>query len=348
MVVLLALALALALPSAPALAERSRPVELVILLQPTAASPATRRGMARIQDELSADGFKALLVDANFADGLSSVIEDVARDHGSDTMLTLFGDPETGRAELWVIRRGGRRVAIRRAMVTVDDVERMPEVLSARALELLRAIALELSVAPEGSADAPPSVAEGAALRHVDPQPQSPVGQVAAFALGAGLAVSYSLPGLPPAIAPLARARLRLTESFAGRMSVSGLGTRPRTQTNNGSAEVSQALGLLEVQTVFRIDRRVRPVVSIGAGVLNVGVEGDGKPPYEGREPRQWSAAFDAGVGVALGLRPRMALTTELHAFVATPHPVVRFLDVETATIGYPGLMMTLALEVEP
>jgi hypothetical protein len=345
----LPLVLLLALCSAPALAERSRPVELVILLQPTAASPATRRGMARIQDELSADGFKAILVDANFADGLSSVIEDVARAHGSDTMLTMFGDPEAGQTELWVIRRSGRRVAIRRALVPVDEIERMPEVLSGRALELLRAIALELSVAPDAWADVRTSSAEGgAALRHPGSETLSPLGQGSAFAIDVGLAVSYNLPGLPPAIAPLARARLRLSKSLAGRVSASGLGSRPRTQTTNGSAEVSQALGLVEVQTVFRSDRRARPVFSIGAGVLNVGVVGQGKPPYEGRERRQWSAALDVGVGVAFTLRPRIALTTELHAFVATPHPVVRFLDVETATIGYPGLMLLLALEVEP
>ena len=37
---------------------------------------------------------------------------------------------------------------------------------------------------------------------------------------------------------------------------------------------------------------------------------------------------------------------TELHALVASPHPVVRFVDTRAATIGYPSLMLTLALQV--
>jgi hypothetical protein len=68
--------------------------------------------------------------------------------------------------------------------------------------------------------------------------------------------------------------------------------------------------------------------------------------PYAGREPRQWSAAFDAGFGLALVISSRAALVTELHALVATPHPVVRFVDTRAATIGYPSFMPTLALQV--
>ena len=64
----------------------------------------------------------------------------------SGTVLVVFGDPETGQAELCVVRRAARRTAVRRATVVVDDPERMPEALAARALELLRATALELSI----------------------------------------------------------------------------------------------------------------------------------------------------------------------------------------------------------
>lgn len=305
--------------------------------------------MARIQDELSADRFQTILVDATFADSLSSVIEGLARDPGSDTMLTLFGDPEGGQSELWIIRRSGRRMAIRRAMVATDDVQQMPELLSNRALELLRAVALELSVSPAPPSDmAPPVPDERSDLRQPGPRGPSPAEQGGTFAIDAGIAVSHISPGLSAVVAPLARGRVRLSESIAARLSVSGLGSRPRIESLNGSAEVSQSLGLLELQATFRQGKRARPVVSAGAGVLNARVMGTGRPPYEGKEPHQWSAAFDLGAGVAVGLRPRIALMAEVHAFVAAPHPVVRFLELEAATVGYPGVMLFLGLQVEP
>jgi len=42
----------------------------------------------------------------------------------------------------------------------------------------------------------------------------------------------------------------------------------------------------------------------------------------------------------------RAALVTELHALLASPHPGVGFVDTRAATIGYPALMLTLALRV--
>jgi hypothetical protein len=38
---------------------------------------------------------------------------------------------------------------------------------------------------------------------------------------------------------------------------------------------------------------------------------------------------------------------TEVHALIASPRPVVRIADTDTATIGFPSLIYTLALQVE-
>ena len=77
-------------------------------------------------------------------------------------------------------------------------------------------------------------------------------------------------------------------------------------------------------------------------------VAGTGAAPYEGREPQRWSAAFDGGVGVAFAVGSHAAFVTELHALVASPHPVVRFVDARAATIGYPSVIVSLALRVTP
>ena len=67
-----------------------------------------------------------------------------------------------------------------------------------------------------------------------------------------------------------------------------------------------------------------------------------------GREAQKWSATIDAGLGIALGVAAHWAVATELHALVASPHPVVRFIDARAATIGYPSMIATLALQVTP
>ena len=339
--------LSLLLLSPVALADPPRPDELVILLQPTAASPATRRSIARIRDELLADRFQVVLVDSTSAGEPGAIVEGAAHDFAADTVVTLFGDPETGQAELWVIERAGGRAVIRRAMVAIAEPERMPELLSTRALELLRATALEISIettrAPQPK-QAPDTVAAGQPGPASAPPPASERGLLI---LDAAIAMFQSLAGPPAAMAPMGRIQLRLNDWLMARLSLAGLGSRPRIETASGSAELSQTIGLVETGAVFRNGKRLRPTVSVGAGFLTVSMVGVGKPPYEGREERQWSAVFDAGVGGALTLRSRVALVTELHVFLASPHPEVRFLRVRTATIGYPSFVLLLALQVE-
>jgi hypothetical protein len=319
----------------------------VIVLQPTTASAALRRSLARIRDELSADKFHVILAESSAAPG--AIIEKAARDTADGTVLALFGDPGTGVAELCVVQQAGRRLAVRRATVTVDDPERMPEALSARALELLQATALELAIDSE---NAGPRQAPAAPNRTIEP-PAHPAAPPAAaeddaVAVDLGLGMLHSIQGPPPAVIPVGRIRLRVSSWLAARVSVAGLGSRPHVDSRYGSATLSQSLALLELAGGFRSGTRVRVTASVGAGALNVNVAGIGAAPYEGREPQRWSAIFGGGLGVALALGPRAAVATELQALVASPHPVVRFVDTRAATIGYPALLLALTLQVAP
>ena len=331
-----------------AFAEAVPAAETVILLQPTTASVAARRSLARIRDELSVDRFRVVIADSNAAGTPEAVVETAAREAGAGAVIALFGDPDAGQAELCVVQQAAGRAVVRRATVAVD-AEQMPEALAARALELLRATALELSIENERA----PRRQEQSEIRRDAVPPASPSPPPAALAAAVvavdlGVATWASVDGPPPAVAPVGRISLRLSDWAWTRLSVAGLGTRPRVETTYGSATLAQAVGLAEFVAVFRRDRRLWPVVSLGVGALNVAVVGTGAAPYEGRELQRWSAAFDGGVGLALALRSRAALVMELHALVASPHPVVRFADTRAATIGYPSVILTLALQVAP
>ncbi len=318
----------------------TRPPELVILLAPADASPAATQSLRRIKDEIAADRFDVVLATPDAAKGTPTW----GAERGS--LIVLFGDPETGRAELCVFSRTNERTAVRRAVV-VEVPEKMPEVLASRALELLRATALELSV--EGSKPA-------ASTEQVQPIPNRPrvvtpaAGVEASpfFSVDTGLVVIQSLRGPPPALAPILRLDFRVAPWVALRTSVAGWGTRPRVETAYGSASVSQSFLLLELATRFTDRGVLRPLATLGGGVFHVGVSGAGVPPYVGQDSERWSASVDAGVGLALAFRTHAAVVAELHCLVASPHPSIRFVDSVPATMGYPSLMLSLALQVTP
>lgn len=323
--------------------------ETVILLQPAAASAAVRSSLARIRDELAADRFRVVIAESQPGADDAATITPTGPGEVGETVLVVFGDPATGRTELCLVRRAAGRVAVRRAAVVVDDPERMPEALAARALELLRATALELSIesehAPRPQARPEPRREADVTASITPPAPPPPLARVTTD-MGVGLWNTFD--GPPIAVTPVGRVGLRLGDWAWARFSIAGLGSRPRVATSTGSAVLAQTTVLLEGAAILRSDRRIRPMFSMGAGILKVAVVGTGTPPYQGREPQQWSAAFDAGVGIALALGARAALVTELHALLAAPHPVVRLTDTRVATIGYPSLTLTVALQVAP
>jgi hypothetical protein len=339
---------ALLLTSSAAAAETKPDAAPVIVLQPRTASEALRRSLARIRDELSADQFHVILAESGAATDPAAVIESAGRDPAGGTVLALFGDPETGVAELCVVQRSGRRVAVRRATVAVDDPERMPEALSARALELLRASALELAIDGEG-AGRPQSAPEPNRTVEVAVRPAAPAAVAAedgTVAVDMGVGILRSINGPPPAVIPVGRIGVRVWSWLAARVSAAGLGTRPRVDSRYGSATLSQNLALLELAGSFRSGKRLRLAASLGAGALNVSVAGIGAGRYEGRDSQRWSAAFGGGLGGALAIGSRAALATELQALVASPHPIVRFVDIPAATVGYPSLLLTVTLQV--
>jgi len=337
--------LLLLLAGSRASADTAPDAETVILLAPAAASPAVHRSLARIGDELSADRFHVILADADTPGGPGAMIESATRAAETGTAIVLFGDPEIGQAELCVVRRSGRRTAVRRATVVHDDPARMPEALASRALELVRATALELSIGIEPASHLEKLPGSEADVR---PTVSAPVAPSATVTVDLGVATWASLDGPPPAVAPVGRVALRLSDWAWARLTAAGLGTHPSVETAYGSATLAQAVALAEAVAVFRGDKRLRPFASVGAGALNVAVTGVGAGQYEGRTPQRWSAAFDGGVGVAFVLRSRAALVTELHGLLAAPHPVVRFADTRAATIGYPSVLLTVALQVSP
>ena len=170
------------------------------------------------------------------------------------------------------------------------------------------------------------------------PKKRSPV------ALELGLAVVQDLMGPGPAEIPVARLHVTLPRSLFARLTVAGLGSRPRVENAEGSATIGQNFGLLEIGATFRSQHRLMPIVTLGAGALYVTSDGDGLYPYAAHLDSQWTALVDGGLGLSVSVSGQWGLAVEIHALLAAPHPFVRFSETSAGNIGWPALATTLTL----
>jgi hypothetical protein len=336
------------LPAAAAEAPPIAPAGRVRLLQSSAISPRARRCLTRLREELTAGGFEVTIGEFGAGGEALWMVDPPTPRDGSLATITLIGDPDAGAAELWVVDGvSGGHAAVRRLLVPAGAGTHDDEVLAIRTLEFLRASALELArSAPAPAAPtAPKSGPAGVAPERVrTAAPPVVAGSARPISFELGLGALESSRALGPAFLPLLRLRATLLSSLEARLSVAGLGTRPRLTNSDLWANVASTFGLVELRTVFRHGHAVRPAVGVGAGVLLVQVEGGGNYPYGGLSSQRWAALFDVGVGLTIALSRRFALGVEAHGQIATPYPTVQFSDEEAARIARPALLTSLTL----
>ena len=340
----------------------------VAIVRPAPAGPAVSEALARIEGELAADGFDVVLVDAanapeDASKGAST--EATPDDSGAQASISFSVDMAARTAELRVVDRLTNKAVVRRTPIDETNASRAAEVLAVRAVELLRASLLELMIEAEPPAPATPaSAANGTgeadrrqarawaakALPERSDALSRGESHEPRWSFEAGAGVLASTGGVGPAVVSVVRSRYRFRTELAVRATLAGLGTAPRVDSaaGRGNATVAQDLGLAEIVATPWPHALVRPVFSLGAGALYTSVDGQAAAPYLPRRASEWSAAADAGAGVEIALGDRFALALEVHALLAFPYPVVRFLDDEAARADDPSIMGTLTLSGSP
>ena len=324
---------------------RAAASDVVILFEPSAASAGEHRCLTRIREELLAGGFQVQVVDPGQRTDPISIAQALQQQSESAATIALLGDPTVGPAELWIVDRTGVHPDVRRIATSGDDPLHAPQILAIRTIELFRASALQRLVestrirSPSPPPPPPATVkARAPAPAPAPPKERSPV------AIELGLAVVQDLTGPGPAEIPVARLHVTLPRSLFARLTVAGLGSRPRVESAEGSATIGQNFGLLEIGATFRTQHRLMPVVTLGAGALYVTSDGDGLYPYAGRLDSQWTALVDGGFGLSVSVSGQWGLALEVHALLAAPHPFVRFSETNAGNIGWPALATTLTL----
>jgi len=319
----------------------------VLLLRRVPADALLTEAILRIKSELVAGGFQVAVADSEGAEpDARALMVRAARTLAPSATIGVFGDLQTGSAELWVVDRLTSKTVIRRLEVQASSDRPISEVLAIRAQELLRASLVGVLVEenrPTPPVAPPPEIQRRAKQPVASPLAASPQ---APWTLGVELGGSAfgGSGGIGPTLAPAARLRVATGDHFWVRLTALGLGTRPRVGTDARSASVSQDLLLLEFAACLRPRQVVRPLFSVGFGGERVAVDGTASTPYQGEHNARWFAAGDAGAGFALRLQAHLEVQLEVHALFAAPRPAIRFFDVEAARAGQPTWMAILTL----
>ena len=109
----------LALPAAAAITASVGARGRVQVLQPSAASPRTRRCLTRLREELTSGGFEVVVSEFGAGGDALWTVDPPGPQDGSLATITLIGNPDEGPAELWIVDGGvaQARSAVRRLLL---------------------------------------------------------------------------------------------------------------------------------------------------------------------------------------------------------------------------------------
>jgi hypothetical protein len=324
----------------------------VLLLRPARPSAIVSEAIVRLRGELVAAGFGVELAEPTGDGDTPTPMTAAAIPATVDAAISLFGETPEDPGALLVINRATGKV-VRHAILPETDANRAAEVLSIRALEVLRASFLEAAL--EGPPP-PPKPAVPTKPPPVTEERRAPVSPVIAtativapappsrFALEIGGLMLGSLDGVPASILPLIRLQASVGSLFVGRLTLAGLGTRARATSPRGDADVSHQLALAEVALRFRATKTLQPFLSLGLGAIYVTAEGQASSPYQGKQGSAWAGVADVGVGLRISVSERFQLAGEFHAQGDAPYPQIRFLGAPLAEEGRPTLLGSLSV----
>ena len=309
----------------------------VIIVRPANGPPVMVETLVRLKGELTSAGFETEIVESADSESRAG-LEQLATKRGADAVVAIVGDLSPDSVEVWVIDKVTGKSVVRRVPFEPTAAQ-ASKTLAIRAIELLRSSFLEIDLAArdhqaERRPAPPPAIVhfvEQAAPRE-------------RFGVEVGATAIMSLDGVGPALMPLVAFDWSLRPWFLAQATLAGLGTRPAVEGPAGSAQVSQAFGLLGASFRFRPEARVRPFAAFSAGVLRTAVEGRADAPNQSHAVEQWSFLVDAGLGALLRLPDRFYLSTAVHAQLAAPYLGVRFVDTVVATSGRPNLLLSLTV----
>jgi len=314
----------------------------VFLVRTNSSTASAKEAMNRMQGELAAEGF-----DVSFVDSAAGEVPSLpAGEDTNSVSIELVVDADEQAAELRVIDHLTNKTVIRRTKIEAQEASQVAQVLSVRAVELLRASLMELLIRsrPRSAVEASPPVDVAAARKastwaagELQLQRESTWGFDAG---GAGL-VGFG--GIDPALLGVIRVRLLLGRAFQLRATAAGLGPTtniapPSAAAQHSGATVSQNFGLFELVATPWSDAALAPVISLGGGPFNAAVNGINPRGFTAFTKSHWTAALDAGVGLRFRLSDSFDLDLEAQALLTLEQIVTSFAVPDGSQVEGPGI----------
>lgn len=313
----------------------------VLFVPPASPSAAVSEALVRVRGELLSEGFMVDVVDAPTEVGSRARREWIARleaDSQADAVVAMLGDRAPDAVEIRVMDPLTGQPVVRR--MSFQPASGMTaKTLAIHTLELIRATFLELNLLPAGRRPAPgpprpePALPTAAAPRRLE-----------RVAVDVGAAAIFDLDGGVPLLLPAVQVSWASRPWLLFHVGGAGFGSHTTIGSSLASARTSQQFAVAGASYRFRTDRRLRPFVSLSAGVLHTWATGEAAPPELGQDVDQWSFLLDGGAGASLALGHRLHAALALEAQVAEPYPAVRFSGSVVETSTRPSLLLTVTL----
>jgi hypothetical protein len=250
-------------------------------------------------------------------------------------------------ADVWISDHVTGKTLTRR--LRVGGTASAATVLAVRALELLRASLLELTL-PSSAGEAAPPSAPADVLKWVEPsapraerRPSRDL--LEATALEVGAFALHGLRGIGPAFGPQARLSHGLSQHWFGRLSLVGPLLGPTLSEPGGTAAVTQQFASLDLAWATPV-RPFGAFVWAGMGAFYLHTSGTAREPYRSTSDGVLSFLATAGVAGVARLGTRLALTAQLTTLALVPKPVVVIAGQAAGSAGAPSLGLSLGLVV--
>jgi len=314
------------------------------ILRPPRPASVTAQALIRVSGEMRSLGLEPRMLDDTGGETTggegagAEPLSVVAAGTGVDAVIAVRGTPLPVAVEVWATNGKGR--AVNRSVSLEAGVERAPQTIAIRAIELLRSCLLEIDLL--ATPPAPESIAaagDGGAGEPAGPPERR-------FGFGGGGVVVLTADGVGPAVLPYLRFDWRLLPVWLLRVEVAGAGTAGAVDGTAGSARVTQDQALVGGAYQPLAGHRLRPIFGLSAGALRVAADGRALPAYDSQRVARWSFLMTGMAGASLALGERWDVTAAVQVQGAAPYPAVRFVGETVATVGHPNVLLGVAVEL--
>lgn len=335
----------IAAAQAPAVSPAVAPAAEQPSLFAVIAAPEDHFGQ-RVLAELESLGFQALRLDPDEETASRPSLEIAARKAGALAAIRAVAS-ERG-VEVWIADRVTGKTVLRE--ITIErDVSDPESALAIRAVELLRASLLEVSLPgpPRGEVPAPPAVRRAVARAIAPPVP-------AAVALPAPPALRFSLePGVlvsPGGVGAAAALDVGLAWMPAEHVGVSAFASlplsRPRVSGAAGSAELATVLAGACARFVLTGRASLwSPSIDIGVTAILLQINGTASAGYTAHDVASWTGAPFLRAGLALAAHPMLRVRGDVLVTAIFQGAMIKLAGQPAATYGQPMALFSAGID---